>query len=222
MIDMCATAGAVKFGASNINSNRAYTDPNYKITYIEGNSADFGEQLDSEHKADDAHVSLMTQVLNALGARGYSENEAEEVYEALYNLAGESFKDAFDALNEFRNTKDDQAFREAAAVLIGQSITKVSPTDGGLLNALAQNVIALNNGTYTDEELYGKFPISNPTIFKKVISDLAGTLEKAVRLKMKGGMSVLNPSNGRFKIIDNNPSGYYKDHVDELIKLQNK
>ena len=222
MIDMCATAGAVKFGASNINSNRAYTDPNYKITYIEGNSADFGAQLDAEHKADDAHVSLMTQVLNALGARGYSENEAEEVYEALYNLAGESFKDAFDALNEFRNTKDDQAFREAAAVLIGQSITKVSPTDGGLLNALAQNVIALNNGTYTDEELYGKFPISNPTIFKKVISDLAGTLEKAVRLKMKGGMSVLNPSNGRFKIIDNNPSGYYKDHIDELINLQNK
>jgi hypothetical protein len=41
----------------------------------------------------------MTQVINAIGARGYSREEAEECYEALELLALQSFETAFEGLD---------------------------------------------------------------------------------------------------------------------------
>jgi hypothetical protein len=51
---------------------------------------DAGIQLDAEHHADKSTLSMMTQVLNALAARGYSVNPADEVYQALRGLVKEA------------------------------------------------------------------------------------------------------------------------------------
>jgi hypothetical protein len=93
---MIPTMEAGKFGASNINDTRLFDDDNYFITYMEVEADDFGEQLDAEHSAEGGHVSLMTQVVNALGARGYSKQAAEECYEALELLAEQAFEDSFE------------------------------------------------------------------------------------------------------------------------------
>ena len=95
---MIPTMEAGKFGATNINSTDLLENDDYVPSYMEVFSDDFGEQLDAEHSAEGGHVSLMTQVINALGARGYSKQDAEECYEALENLAEQAFEDAFDAL----------------------------------------------------------------------------------------------------------------------------
>ena len=46
---MIPTMGAVKFGATNINTIKMFTDDNYKATYMEVFSDDLGEQLNAEH-----------------------------------------------------------------------------------------------------------------------------------------------------------------------------
>lgn len=214
MISMMPTEGAVKFGAVNINGTNAYNNPDYNITYMTISAMDFGEQLDAEHTADDSQVSMTTQVLNALGARGYTAYQASEIYQAIYQVCLDMFKPAFDSIN------DPKAFRNEVAKLIGNSILKVKDTDGSILNALAQHVKTLNPKDFTDASLEGVFPISNPAIFKKIISDVAVALEPAIRLKLKGSLAVLNPSDGRFKMIGNRQSGYYNIHPEELNDLQ--
>ena len=43
-----------------------------------------GIQLDKEHHADDSEISMMTQVVSACAALGYTWNEANKMYKALY------------------------------------------------------------------------------------------------------------------------------------------
>ena len=97
MMHFTVTMGASKFGATNINSTEFYNE-DYDATWMECNSSDFGEQLDAEHDSEGGHVSLMTQVVNALGARGYSREAAQECYDALEAVVLQSFEEGFDGL----------------------------------------------------------------------------------------------------------------------------
>jgi hypothetical protein len=59
---------------------------------------DAGIQLDAEHHADESTLSLMTQVVNALGARGYTAKQAQGVYKALQGLVSEALHDYTEGL----------------------------------------------------------------------------------------------------------------------------
>lgn len=203
-IDMMPTTEAVKFGPGNINDvKKVFSDDSYTLTYMEVFSDDMGEQLDAEHTAEGGHVSLMTQVINALGARGYSTNEAEECYRALELLAEQSFEEAFDTLQQQNNSPEyRETFKTAIANIMLQTLKNTSISDGNILSAIAQGLKRFQKfGDYN--QLEGSFPISSPQIYANLFSKLASTLEKAsVRLKFEGGMLVLNPSNGIYQIIN--------------------
>lgn len=221
-IDMTPTTEAVKFGAANINDVKGmFEDDQYSPTYMEVFSDDMGEQLDAEHTAEGGHVSLMTQVINALGARGYSTSEAEECYEALQLLAEQSFEESFDNLSELNQNKTIEArenFKTAIANIMLQTLKNVSISDGNILSAIAQGLKRFQKfGDYS--QLEGTFPISSPQIYANLFSKLASSLEKAaVRLKFDGGMLVLNPSNGIYKIINGKLLGNTKE--EEVRNLQ--
>ena len=95
---MCVTEGAIKQGAANTNRLSTLNDENYEVTYMNLSDLDGGQQLDAEHNADEAYISLMTQVVNALGARGYSSIEASKVYDALNSLTNLNLKNIFDGV----------------------------------------------------------------------------------------------------------------------------
>nr|DAD59221.1 MAG TPA: hypothetical protein [Bacteriophage sp.] len=77
-----ATAGAVKQGAANINSASKYNDDvPYDTQRIHMYQS--GIQLDKEHHADEAELSLMTQVISACAAKGYTIDTAIGLYDAL-------------------------------------------------------------------------------------------------------------------------------------------
>ena len=82
-------------GSSNPNSTEFYDNENYNATYMTVNAFNWGIQLDAEHTADNSLLSLMTQVVNALGARGYTGEESNLVYKALHDLTEENLKDIF-------------------------------------------------------------------------------------------------------------------------------
>jgi hypothetical protein len=92
VIDYVITEGAIKQGAANVNSRRAYFEDDFELATMKLNMYDAGIQLNAEHHADNSTLSLMTQVLNALSARGYSFKEGDEVYSALRDLTKEALK----------------------------------------------------------------------------------------------------------------------------------
>lgn len=219
-IDIVATAGAVKYGGANINTKDAYYNDDYHLTYMTINSYDIGEQLDAEHNAEDESVSLMTQVINALGARGYSREQAQECYEALEAIAEVVNKDGLEGLDELNTSGNPNLLKNAIAQIIYKTLTRVSSSDGNMLNALAATLTEMESTKFDWSNIEGKFPISHPAIFQKMISSISSQLEKAIRLKFEGGMLVLNPSNRRFNIIDGHLSGYYDSHPEELLQLE--
>lgn len=219
-IDIVATAGAVKYGGANINSNEAYFNPDYHLTYMQINSYDIGEQLDAEHSAEDGNVSLMTQVVNALGARGYSREQAQECYEALEVIAETINKDGLEGLEQLNTSGNSQLLKNSLAQIIYKTLSRVSSDDGNMLNALASTLLEVGNSKFDWSNIEGVFPISHPAIFQKIISSISSELEKGIRLKFEGNMFVLNPSNRIFTTINGKLTGYYKNHMDELLALE--
>jgi hypothetical protein len=60
VIDYVVTEGAIKQGAANVNSRKAYFDDDYEWSTMKLNMYDAGIQLDAEHHADESTLSLMT------------------------------------------------------------------------------------------------------------------------------------------------------------------
>lgn len=219
-INIVATGGAVKYGGANINSQQAYFDPNYHLTYMQIDAYDIGEQLDAEHQAEHGTVSLMTQVVNALGARGYSREMAQECYEALETIAEVTNQNGLSGLEELNTSGNPELLKNSIAQIIYKTLTRVSDSDGNLLNALASTLVEVGSSKFDWSNIEGKFPISHPAIFQKMISSISSELEKSIRLKFEGNMFVLNPSNKIFTVINGRLAGQYKDHMDELIALE--
>jgi len=88
-----------------------------------------------------------------------------------------------------------------------------------MFNALVSTLTNFNNKTFSWDDISGKFPISHPAIFNKMVSSIASALEKSIRQKFEGNMLVLNPSEERFTTINGHLSGYYNDHPEELKEL---
>ena len=205
-IHIIATGGAVKYGGANINPKEAYYNDDYHLTHMTIKSYDLGEQLDAEHSAEDGHVSLMTQVVNALGARGYTSQEAMQCYEALSNIAEYITGDILKAME----TDDPDLIDSVMEKSIYKTLLQASDNDGDMLNALAASLLnGRDPSSKNISEIAKNFPISHPAVFNKVLSSFASQLEKGIKLKFEGGMYVLNPSNRRMTIINGHLSGYY-------------
>lgn len=200
-IDWVVTEGAIKQGASNVNSTDMLKDINYRVTTQRIATADIGMQLNPEHLADNSHITLMTQVVNALGLRGFSSDAADKVYKALATLTDTSLEELFKGIELKRTTGDDSQFKEAVSSLLLKSIIGTSETDGDLLSSI---VVQLNKQDRTGHDydiIRHRLPISDPAILNKLISNFSSLMTKAgVRIQFPGSMNVLVPSDGIYKI----------------------
>ena len=101
-IHLMPTVGAVKQGAGNINSKDKYNieDPS-QINFMRIKMNQAGIQLDKEHHADNEDLSIMTQVISACAARGYTQAQQQQMLNALASLAKAGIREYLDAFNEF-------------------------------------------------------------------------------------------------------------------------
>ena len=101
-IHLMPTVGAVKQGAGNINGREKYSisDPS-QINFMKIKMNQAGIQLDKEHHADDEDLSIMTQVISACAARGYTQEQQQQMLNALASLARAGINEYLDAFNEF-------------------------------------------------------------------------------------------------------------------------
>ena len=213
MIAYMPTAGAIKQGASNINTNEIFSDPNYDCTYMDVNLFNWGNQLNSEHHADDSLLSLMTQVVNALGARGYTQEEANIAYNTMYQLTKIQLQNVL--------STDDEVSLNAVANIIINGLKNVTSADGDLMNAIFSNLEQTDLKSHGFDKLRGKFPIS---MFRNKIASLISSslTKKGVKIKYNGSMCVLCPSDKQYLMFGNFTADYCLQHPQEVKEQQEK
>ena len=200
-IDWIVTEGAIKQGASNMNSTNMLSDINYPVTTQKISTIDVGMQLNPEHLVDKSHVTLMTQVVNALGLRGFSADAANRVYQALASLTDYSLQELFQGIEADLSGEGNEQFKDAVSSLLLKSIVGTSETDGDLLASIVVQLNKQERNGHDYDIIKHKLPISDPAILNKLISNFSSLMTKAgVRIQFPGSMNVLVPSDGIYRI----------------------
>lgn len=227
------TVGAIKQGACNINPSSHYYGK-HNLNFMQVKMYQAGIQLDKEHHADNSELSLMTQVISAACANGYSHKAATKLYEAIYSLTKVG-------TIEFRNELGDmligdvEKFSNAVNKIIMDAIINSTSSDGDMVQIIAQNLINEMKKTQDfsiDSKFYDKvrstIPKSDPIIYNKIVNMLTVALTKSgIKTKMPGILAVLCPSHEILKfykipVLDEqgNPTGKFKRvTLDKLEKF---
>lgn len=224
MIAYACTEGAVKQGASNRNQIRHVWDEDIPLTTMTLLATDLGVQLDAEHSVEDSAVSLMTQVMNAAAARGYSLEKGNEIYDALYKITQLAIRDCLQGI-----ISDDPILKEKAeekiAEIIISSLKKSSSSDSNLLQTITNGIRSLKFNEKKLDYLKNNIPIDDPSILRKILSNLTVSFQKtAVKLKFPGNQLVLVPSNNHMLLFDGKTleeyGGDYDKMAEYLYRLQ--
>lgn len=224
-IHLMPTIGAVKQGAGNINNLSAYgiSDPS-KINFMRIRMDQAGIQLDKEHNADDEDLSIMTQVLSACAARGYTQEQSQEMYNALASLARSGIKDYLDSFNEFFKAVENENASEEEKQKAADAYQKVILDT--LVDALAHSTNNDSTLQMVTQELLNKaregkqltfqemdtIPYSDPSVFRKLHSTIAVAMTRgAIKIKVSGVLSVLCPSYGIVKLYGDRTLSSFND-----------
>lgn len=213
-IHIMPTIGAVKQGAGNINTVDKYNiaDPS-QINFMKVKMNQAGIQLDKEHHADNEDLSIMTQVISACAARGYTQAQQQQMLNALASLARAGMKDYVKAFDEFfQNPEGTTQDKNGNEVSTNQNYQQV------ILNTLVDALVHSTNSAATlqiiTQELINKakegkeiafkdanVPYSDPSLFRKLHSTIAVALTRgSIKIKVQGVLSVLCPSFNIVKI----------------------
>lgn len=200
-IDWVVTEGAIKQGVSNINATEMLDNMDFHVTTQKISTIDVGMQLNPEHLVDSSHLTLMTQVVNALGLRGFSADVANRCYQALASLTDFSLKELFEGIEADLEGGDSQKFKDAVSSLLLKSIVGTSETDGDLLASIVIQLNKQEKNGHDYDIIKHRLPISDPAILNKLISNFSSLMTKAgVRIQFPGSMNVLVPSDGLYRI----------------------
>lgn len=225
LISYAPTMEAMKQGATNVNSSKVYTDENYVLTYFEVDASDLGVQLNAEHEAFENRVTLMTQVMNAASARGYSIKKGDGIYEALYRITQLTIRDCFDAYIANENLDSDikQKLNEKAlnkiSSLILDTLKNSQLTNANLLDNLSTELKHSINADDTFNTIKKYIPIDDPNILRQILSKMTVAFQNnAVRLKFPGGQYVLAPSNSFIKLYNGKTLEEYGGVLNDNVK----
>lgn len=235
-IHIMPTIGAVKQGAGNINGDSAYTtsDPNF-INFMKVKMNQSGIQLDKEHHADNEDLSIMTQVISACAARGYTQEQSQDMYNALAALARSGIREYLNAFDEFftnpsgtstdikgNEISTNQKYQQVILDTLVDALVN-STNNEGTIQIVAQELI---NKAKEGKEIAFKdmdiIPYSDPSIFRKLHSTIAVALTRgAIKIKVSGVLSVLCPSYNIVKIYGNKTLSSFNSDK-EIEKLQER
>ena len=135
------TEGAVKHGAANKENINPYLRgevpvDNYKPNYMQIRMNQSGIQLDKEHNADQEDLSIFTQVISACAARGYTFEQAQNLYNTLATLAQNAVAPYMDSFNQYlenpNQNKDNLPFSDNSIYSKLLSIISVTLTKGAV------------------------------------------------------------------------------------------
>lgn len=194
LIGHVATAGAIKRGAININPADIIYDDNGELSTMEIVNNDMGLQNNPMHYSDEDHISLMTQVMNTLSARGYSVQQTDLLYQALASLSAANNRALYKALEE----GNYNAFLDEFERITAQTMISDNDNANTIAGAYAE-LIRPESGRVVDLEKVSKNLAVPPSYMGQLFSKMAAKFtDKGIKLKFNGSMLVLTPSDGIF------------------------
>ena len=219
MIHMLANNSAVKNGVGNINPQSSWYDES-EFSYITIGTHNYGIQQDSDHTADEAHMTEFSQVISSLDAGGQLHDYVSQIYEELGQTAISLAQVELDAVENFRATGDKSVLYD----VIGRTIManlKSGNSSIGLAEAIISNIKSkfnLNTNHILDQL---KIPFSDPNIYSQIISTFVSNLNsKSIKRQYPGLGTVMAPSFNMSMIYDIREGGDYQQYqFTDLIKL---
>jgi hypothetical protein len=91
-----------------------------------------GIQLDKEHHADKSELSVMTQVISAACANGYSSGSAKRLYDSIYALTKAGTREFRNELGDLL-VGDETKFNQAVTGIIMKAMMNATSQDGDLV-----------------------------------------------------------------------------------------
>lgn len=218
------TAGAVKQGAANINSAAKYSnDEEYDTQRIKMYQS--GIQLDKEHHADDSELSLMTQVISACAAKGYTLEAAIGLYDALRKSTEIGTRDHLDAVKELFTSGTDTStnLQEVLMKSIINALGTSQSNGGNFAEIIASDLIRQAREGKAINFAEALLPLSDNTVYSKIFSIISSYLTNAgIKQKIPGILSVLTPSHNIFKLYAGRKYESFTNPEQELAELQNE
>lgn len=159
--------------------------------------AQLGIQLDKEHHADAAEVSMPTQIIQACANRSFTSEYAREIYNALSTLTRQATQQFLDGISDILTGDDPTKLVESVTSLIIDNLLHQSNEDTAVNAIMKQLLEKAEKGKEIkfSEDIKGKIPWSDPTISNKLFSSLSTTLTNlAVKMKFAGTLSVICPT----------------------------
>lgn len=214
MIHVIANNSAVKNGVGNINPTSSWYD-NSEFSYMVIGSDTYGIQQDSDHTADEAHMTEFSQVVSSLDAGGYLHDYVSQIYKQLGQTALELSKVELDANAQFEKTGDISAIYDVVGRTIIANI-KSGKGQIGLAEAIINNIrnkFNLNTDHSLDEL---KIPFSDPNIYSSILSTFVSNInKKSIKRQYPGLGTVMVPSYNISMIYDINGTTY---QFEDLLK----
>lgn len=188
------TKGAVKFGGANINTVETFESDDQPLSTTKIEILQAGIQLDKEHHADDAEISLMTQVISACASLGYTYDAASKVYQALAAANINNTKEYYQGLVSLFNGDNSQIKELINKTLIEELANSKSDSIAKSMALSLQEKLRNGEVKLSDNLL----PLSDNTIYAKLLSTINSFLTNSgIKSKIPGILSVLTTS---FKI----------------------
>lgn len=218
MIHVLANNSAVKNGVGNINPTSSWYDDT-EFSYMTIGSDTYGIQQDSDHTADEAHMTEFSQVISSLDAGGYLHDYVAQIYQQLGQTALDLSKVELDAVAQFRESGDMSAIYDVIGRTIMANI-KSGKGEIGLAEAIINNIKTKFN-LNTDHSLDKlKIPFSDPNIYSSILSTFVSNInKKSIKRQYPGLGTVMVPSYNMSMIYDINGMTYqFEDLVKEATE----
>lgn len=205
--------GAIKKGIANVNVTEKYENDE-PFSYIETLLSYVGIQLDKTHEAEGAKVSILTQVINALTSRGFTGEQANEVYKAIKQVTLDILEPYTSKLIKIFTESFPEQYRNELKNDIAQIILEGSSgTNNALLKAVTEKYVNLKKSGANFGSGNVNIPLSDPSIFQSAISNIISSINKqAIRMKFDGMLAVLTPSHNIFKLFNGKLLSSFTDY----------
>lgn len=187
--------GAIKSAQMNVNPPEVLSQK-MDLNVMPVERPKLGIQLDKEHSADDAELSMPTQIITACANKGYTLTKTDEMYRAISTLTELAIEDCMKGIMDLVPGGENRGLLKAqiAQIIVDKLIQSKDDNEAlhAVLGFLEDKVKA--GGKVSPEDVQN-IPWSDTLIYNKLYSDIASHLtSQAIKLKLSGSMAVICPT----------------------------
>ena len=187
--------GAIKSAQMNVNPPEVLSQK-MDLNVMPVERPKLGIQLDKEHSADDAELSMPTQIITACANKGYTLTKTTEMYRAISTLTELAIEDCMKGIMDLVPGGENRGLLKAqiAQIIVDKLIQSKDDNEAlhAVLGFLEDKVKA--GGKVSPEDVQN-IPWSDTLIYNKLYSDIASHLtSQAIKLKLSGSMAVICPT----------------------------